>query len=57
MKNNILFIIFIVVIGVCTGCDSQTDIYEKYIVPNGLIYPGPAQNPVAYPGNKRIKIS
>ncbi len=57
MKNTILLIIFIGIIGGFSSCDSQTDIYEKYIVPNGLIYPGPAQKPVAYPGNKRIKIS
>lgn len=56
MKNTI-FIIFVGIILVLSACDSQTDIYKKYVVPNGLIYPGPAQNPVAYPGNKRIKIS
>lgn len=56
MKN----IIFVILIGVILGfssCDSQTDIYEKYIVPNGLIYPGPVQDPITYPGDNRIKIS
>lgn len=57
MKNTILFIVLIGIIGGFSSCDSQTDIYEKYIVPNGLIYPGPAQKPIAYPGDKRIKIS
>lgn len=57
MMKNIIFVIFIGVILGFSSCDSQTDIYEKYIVPNGLIYPGPAQDPIAYPGDKRIKIS
>lgn len=57
MMKNIIFIIFIGVILGFASCDSQTDIYEKYVVPNGLIYPGPAQSPIAYPGDKRIKIS
>lgn len=57
MMKNTIFIIFIGVILGFSSCDSQTDIYEKYIVPNGLIYPGPAQDPVAYPGDQRIKIS
>lgn len=56
MKNTI-FIIFIgVILGLIT-CDSQTDIYKDYIVPNGLIYPGPAQSPIAHPGDERIKIT
>lgn len=56
MKNTI-FVVFIGIILGFSSCDSQTDIYEKYIVPNGLIYPGPAQEPISYPGDKRIKIS
>lgn len=57
MMKNIIFAIFIGVILGLSSCDSQSDIYEKYVVPNGLIYPGPAQKPISYPGNKRIKIS
>lgn len=56
MKNTI-FIIFIGVILGFSSCDSQTDIYEKYIVPNGLTYPGPALEAMSYPGDRRIKIS
>ncbi len=56
MKNIIFVILFGVILGF-SSCDSQTDIYEKYIVPNGLIYPGSAQDPTAYPGDNRIKIS
>ena len=57
MKKTILLIFFIGVIWGFSSCNSQSDIYEKYIVSNGLIFPGPAQKPIAYPGNKRIKIS
>jgi len=56
MKNTI-FVIFIGVIWGFSSCDNQSDIYEKYVVPNGLIYPGPAQKPIAYSGNQRIKIA
>jgi len=55
--KNILLVIFIGFIVGFSSCDSQTEIYKDYVVPNGLIYPGPAQEPISYPGNKRIKIS
>lgn len=57
MMKNALFVIFIGVILGFSSCDSQTDIYEGYIVPNGLVYPGPALQPTAHSGNNRIKIS
>lgn len=57
MMKNIISGAFLGIILGFSSCDSQTDIYEKYVVPNGLIYPGPAQNPIAYPGDNRIKIS
>jgi hypothetical protein len=57
MMKNIICVIFIGIVLGFVSCDSQSDIYEKYIVPNGLIYPGPALQPVAYPGNQRIKLS
>lgn len=57
MMKNTLFVIFIGVILGFSSCDSQTDIYEGYIVPNGLIYPGPAHTPTTYSGDNRIKIS
>jgi len=56
MKNTI----FVACVGAILGfssCDSQSDIYKDYIVPNGLVYPGPAQHAMAYPGNKRVKIA
>lgn len=61
MKNKNIVLILVVLIGLTWGllssCDSQTSIYEQYIVPNGLIYPGPAHTVKAYPGYKRIKIA
>lgn len=57
MMKYTIFVIFIGIIVGFSSCDSQTDIYKDYVVPNGLIYPGPAQNPISYPGDKRIKIS
>lgn len=57
MKNSILFIFLLGIVWGLVSCDSQTDIYEKYVVPNGLIYPGPAQKPITYPGNKRVKVA
>ncbi len=57
MKNSILFIFLLGIVWGLVSCDSQTDIYEEYVVPNGLIYPGPAQEPIAYPGDNRVKIA
>lgn len=57
MMKNILFVILIGFVVGFSSCDSQSDIYEKYVVPNGLIYPGPALRPIVYPGNNRIKIA
>ncbi len=56
MKN----IIYIILMGIIVGfssCKGPEDIYEDYVVPSGLTYPGPALNPVAKSGDKRIEIS
>lgn len=55
MKNSIVVFVIASFLGF-SACDSQTDIYKDYVVPNGLVYPGPAQHPMMYPGNNRIKI-
>jgi hypothetical protein len=55
--KNIVYIILIGIVAGFSSCKSQTDIYEEYVVPNGLIYPGQALNPVAKPGDRRIEIS
>ena len=50
----------IIILGIILGffsCKSQDGIYEEYLVPNGLIYPVPAKNVVAKPGNERIEIA
>ncbi|MDR2036743.1 MAG: hypothetical protein LBQ60_02345 [Bacteroidales bacterium] len=52
--------VYIIVIGIILGffsCKDQDSIYEEYIVPNGLPYPGKAINVIASPGKERIKIS
>ena len=51
---------YIILTGVIWGffsCKSQESIYEEYLVPNGLTYPGPVENVVAKPGNERIEIA
>ncbi|MGV3763586.1 DUF4998 domain-containing protein [Parapedobacter sp.] len=57
MMKNAILVIFIGVIVGFASCDSQSDIYKDYVVPNGLVYPGPAQQPMVSPGDNRIKIS
>ena len=55
MKNHIILITGIIL--ALFSCKSQDSTYEEFIVPNGKIYPGPAQDVVANPGDKRIEIS
>jgi hypothetical protein len=55
MKNSLCIIIMGLLLGFYS-CGDQTDIYKDYVVPNGLVYPGPALEPIAYPGENRIKI-
>ena len=40
-----------------TTCKSPESIYEDFVVPNGLIYPGTALNPITRSGDERIEIS
>ena len=55
--KNIKYILLTGLILGFASCKDPVGIYEKYIVPNGLIYPMPAQNAIAKPGNKRIEIA
>jgi hypothetical protein len=55
--KNIVYIVFIAIISGFSSCSQPEDIYKDYVVPNGLIYPGQAQNPVAKSGDERIEIS
>ena len=54
--KNISFIFLSCVILIFTGCKKQDSIYEDFLVPNGLSYPGKAVNAIAKPGNERIEI-
>ena len=54
--NKLAYIVLAVAILGFFSCKSQDSIYEEYIVPNGLSYPGPAKNAVAKPGDGRIEI-
>ena len=56
MKNIAYIILTGIVLG-CVSCKDQDSIYEEFLVPNGIVYPMPAQKAVAKPGNKRIEIS
>lgn len=53
-------LIYILIAGIVwsfSSCKDMDSIYQEYIVPNGLTYPGKALNPVVYAGNNRVKIS
>jgi hypothetical protein len=58
MKNNIIkwmiFSSLILMIGM--GCQEQTDIYEKFVVPGGNVYPGKMIDPIVLPGKNRVEI-
>jgi hypothetical protein len=49
-------VMFLILLGLFS-CKSQDRIYEEFLVPNGLTYPGRAKNVVARPGNNRIEIA
>jgi len=55
--KNITFIFLTIIILGYASCKDPVEIYEKYVVPNGLSYPMPAQYAIARPGNKRIEIA
>lgn len=54
--KNIFYIMILFVICSFTACKEMDSTYEQYIVPNGIIYPGKALEPIAYTGNSRVKI-
>lgn len=60
MKNIKSKIVNYVMMGIilgCSSCKSPDSIYQEFIVPNGLEYPGKAINIEAFPGKNRIIIS
>ena len=38
------------------SCKNQDSLYKEYLVDGGLVYPAPAKDAAARPGNKRIEI-
>ena len=57
MKNRVVYIILTGIVVGFSSCKSQDSIYEEYLVPNGLFYPGQAMNAVAKPGDGRIELT
>ena len=57
MKKLVLYSIIVTgIILVLPSCKKQDSIYEKYIVSNGLIYPGKVLEAEAFSGKNRIEI-
>ncbi|MGV8090725.1 MAG: DUF4998 domain-containing protein [Mangrovibacterium sp.] len=52
-----LLYIMIGIVWCLSSCKEMDSLYEEYIVPNGITYPGKALNPVVYAGKNRVKIS
>ncbi len=52
-----LLYIMIGIVWCLSSCKEMDSIYEEYIIPNGIIYPGKALNPIVYAGKNRVKIS
>ena len=58
MKNiSFIIIIFSLALLCCTSCSKMEDSYEEFVVPGGIVYPGIAVQPTAYPGKNRVKVS
>ena len=64
-KNNYTFFwrkveqgfVLLITLMVFATCKKSDSIYEEYIVPNGLAYPGIAEDAEAHPGKNRIEIA
>ena len=56
MKNVVYAILTAIIFGF-PSCKNSESIYEEYIVPNGLSYPGKALEAAAYSGKERIEIT
>ena len=57
MKKTVVYILLTGIILALSCCKQQDSIYEEFIVPNGLAYPGKVLNPITYPGKERIEIT
>ncbi|ACU06289.1 DUF4998 domain-containing protein [Pedobacter heparinus] len=57
MKTRIYLSIAFAGVSMFIACKRMDSTYEKYVVPNGIIYPGKATSPSVKPGLNRIQIS
>ena len=57
MKNTVVYLILMGSIVGFNACKNPEAIYEDFVIPSGMIYPGPALNPVVKPGDNRIEVS
>ena len=55
--KNIAYIIVTGIIWGFTSCKSPDSLFEEFLVPGGLYYPGPVKNVITKSGDKRIEIS
>lgn len=55
--KRLIYILIAGIICSLSSCKDMDSIYQEYIVPNGLSYPGKALNPVVYAGKNRVKVS
>lgn len=54
--KKIFYIIALFIICSTTACKDMDSLYEQYIVPNGITYPGKALEPMVFAGHLRVKM-
>ncbi|MEI3800638.1 MULTISPECIES: DUF4998 domain-containing protein [unclassified Chitinophaga] len=58
MKNIFHYIsILFSMLVILTACKKMDSTYKQFVVPDGIVYPGKANSPVANAGRNRVKIS
>jgi hypothetical protein len=57
MKKTVYLIIFIAVGLSLFSCKDPSDVYEKYIIPNGIIYPQRVDSLKIYPGLNGVRLT
>ncbi|MDR1666802.1 MAG: discoidin domain-containing protein [Bacteroidales bacterium] len=53
--KNIIFIAGIILL--YAGCKPMDSVYEEYLKPNGIVYPGKATDPAVLPGKNRAMLT
>jgi len=56
MKRQLYFFIILLIASTFSSCEKMDDTYKEFIIPDGIIYPGKATDPLAYPGKNRAKL-